>query len=96
MIYGTHRLYDADGRLTTNAVVETCDYVVTTTYPFECEKHSMLWYDAIYLSHARLKRVFLANDDLLSKYIAAGTVTDTLHAYAVTYEEDGVAITPLQ
>ena len=96
MIYGTHRLYDVDGHLTTNAVVETCDYVVTTTYAFECEKHSMLWYDAIYLSHARLKRAFLGSDDLLSKYIATGMATDTLHAYAVTYEEDGVAITPLQ
>ena len=66
MIYATHKLYNCMHSVTTYQVVETKEGRVSDIYNFECEKHSMLWYDAIILSKKDIKKEGISMNGLIN------------------------------
>lgn len=95
MIYATHRLYDCIHNVTTFQVVETNEGCVSDIYNFECEKHSMQWYDAIILSKKDIKnRVFRTFTEIL-EYLDCNNENSSLYAYGVTYDADGCILSRL-
>ena len=96
MIYATHKLYDCQHRVTTYRVVETKDGIVAEVYNFECEKHSMQWYDAIVLSSKNIiDCYFTAFSDIL-ECLDCNDKNTPLYAYGVTYDFDGVLLSRLK
>ena len=95
MIYATHKLYDCMQRVTTFKVVETKDGCVASIYDFECEKHSMLWYDAIVLSPKNQKNYFFKSLAEVLEYLKCDDCNVPLCAYGVTYEDDGCMLARL-
>ena len=96
MIYATHKLYDRDHQMTAFRVVETEDGLVSKIYNFECEKHSMLWYDAIVLSTKNRKNCFFETLDKVIEYLECNNDSRELRAYGVTYDTDGCMLTLLK
>lgn len=96
MIYATHKLYDCDHQMTTFRVVETENGLVSKIYNFECEKHSMLWYDAIVLSTKNRKKCFFESFDKVLEYLECNDDSRELRAYGVTYDTDGCMLTLLK
>ena len=96
MIYATHRLYDSKHHVTTYRVVETKDGCVSCIYNYECEKHSMQWYDAIVLSSNIYKEKFFDTITETLKYITKNNNESNLYAYGVKYDTDGYSITKLE
>ena len=95
MIYATHKLYDCMHRVTTYRVVETNDGYVTDIYDFECEKHSMQWYDAIVLSSKKQKDCFFETFVELLDSLDGNASDLSLYAYGVTFDFDGCLLSRL-
>lgn len=51
MFYATHRLHLPQQEPLKLYVVEACNGVVVSFFPFDGERQSMLWVDEIYASH---------------------------------------------
>ena len=94
MIYATHKLYDSQHRVTTHKVVETTDSFVSNIYDFECEKHSMQWYDAIVLSSKKQKNCFCRTINEAIELLVSNT-TEPLYAYGITYDTEGCQLSML-
>ena len=89
MIYATHKLYHSDRFVATFKVVETEDGCVSDVYDFECEKHSMVWYDAIVLSPDNCNHRFFATiAEALGFFGNSNSDTAQLYAYGITYDTD--------
>ncbi|MBE6303517.1 MAG: hypothetical protein E7089_06240 [Bacteroidales bacterium] len=95
MIYATHKLYDCMQRVTTFQVVETKNGCVSDISNFECEKHSMQWYDAIVLSSNKSKGCFLETFVQVLEYLACTGENNSLYAYGIICEPDGCTVTQL-
>ena len=95
MIYATHRLYDCMHNVTTFQVVETKEGRVSHVYDFECEKHSMLWYDAIILSKKDIKNRFFKTFAEILECLDCASENSLLYAYGVTYDADGCILSQL-
>ena len=94
-IYATHRLYEESQLVSKNMVVECCNGEVDSVYPFECEKHSMLWFDAIVLSKADCSGgIFKIQDDFFDS-ISSAVATDRLHAYGINADRDFCVVSRL-
>ena len=94
-IYATHRLYEESQLVSKNMVVECCNGEVDSVYPFECEKHSMLWFDAIVLSKADCSSgIFKSRNEFLD--IAASAVpSDRQYAYGINDDRDVCVVSRL-
>lgn len=95
MIYATHKLYDCKHCITTYRVVETDDGTVSDIYNFECEKHSMQWYDAIILSTKKQEGCFFKTFTEIIEYIGCNSDGTYIYAYGVTYDTDGYILSQL-
>ena len=95
MIYATHRLYDYNHEVTSHMVVETLDGCLAKTYPFECEKHSMQWYDAIILSSGIHKNCFCETISEFLELLASDDDKQPIYVYGVTYDTDGCMLSRL-
>ena len=94
-IYATHRLYEESLLVSKNMVVECCSGEVDSVYPFECEKHSMLWFDAIVLSKADCGNgIFKSRDEFLD-IVASAVPSDRLHAYGINDDRDVCVVSRL-
>ena len=90
MIYATHKLYDCLHQLTTFKVVVTENGYVSDICDFECEKHSMQWYDAIILSSKISKNSFFKTFSEVIEYLGSNCdKKEPIYAYGVTYDSDG-------
>ena len=97
MIYATHKLYDCLYQFTTFKVVVTENGYVSDIYDFECEKHSMQWYDAIILSPKISKNCFLKTLTEAIEYLNSNNdKKEPVYAYGVTYDSDGCILTLLK
>ena len=96
MIYATHKLYHSDRFVATFKVVEIEDGCVSNVYDFECEKHSMVWYDAIVLSPNNCNNRFFATiADVLRFFGNSNSDSLPLYAYGITYDTDECMVTRL-
>ena len=95
MIYATHSLYDYSHKETKYMVVETKDGCLAQIYPFECEKHSMQWYDAIILSSEIYKNCFYETLDEILELLVSANEKQATYVYGVTYDTDGYMLTRL-
>ena len=96
MIYATHRLYDCNHHVATFMVVETKDGLVSNIYNFECEKHSMLWYDAIVLSSKKQRNCFFETFEKVIEYLECNDEKRDIYAYGITHDTDGCMLTLLK
>jgi hypothetical protein len=96
MIVGTHRLYSSTTEALFQQVVEIEEGIVTKNYPFESELHSMVWYDAVILSHSHFEKCFFSTmEEALAFAASVSSVTHPCHAYGVTFHENGCLLEPL-
>lgn len=96
MIYATHKLYDSKQGVTTFQVVETKEGCVSAIYNFECEKHSMQWYDAIVLSSNEQKNSFFKTLAEVFEYLTTNdNDSECVYAYGVTFDDDGCSLSYL-
>lgn len=96
MIYATHRLYGCKHCVTTYKVVETNAGFVSRIYDFQCEKHSMQWYDAIILSSKEMKGSFFETFAEVLDYLYSNSDNEPVYAYGVTYDSDGCLLSVLR
>lgn len=96
MIYATHKLYDCKHCVTTYQVVETKDGCLSKIYGFECEKHSMQWYDAIVLSTKSVKGKYFGTFDEIIEYLDGDSEGFSFYVYGVTYDAGGCLLSPLK
>ena len=95
MIYATHKLYNCMHSVTTYQVVETKEGRVSDISNFECEYHSMLWYDAIILSKKDIKNRFFRTFAEILECLDCIHENSSVYAYGVTYDTDGCMLSKL-
>ena len=76
-------------------VVETENGCLAKTYPFECEKHSMQWYDAILLSSEIHKNCFCKTFNKFLELLPCNNDKQPVYVYGVTYDTDGCMLSRL-
>lgn len=96
MIYATHKLYDCNHRVTYYKVIETTNGYVSCICDFECEKHSMQWYDAIILSSKNGNNSFFKTLPEILEYLYSSSNNPPIYAYGVTYDSDGCVLSLLK
>lgn len=79
-----------------NMVVECSEEGVVAVFPFDCEMHSMLWYDAIVLTRADCTgRVFKDKADFFA-LLASAVPDDVMHVYGINVEKDACIVARLR
>lgn len=87
-IYAAHRLYEGSRLIAKNMVIECAEGRIETICPFELEKHSMQWYDAIVLSKADCRqRIFRSMEDFFV-FLDSADVYDRVCAYGINTEKE--------
>ncbi len=76
-------------------VVETKEGYLAQTYPFECEKHSMQWYDAIVLSSEIYKNCFCETFNEILELLVSDQDKQHIYVYGVIYDTDGYMLSRL-
>ncbi len=94
-IFATHRLYEESTLVAKNMVVECGAGGIVAIYPFEEEKHSMLWYDAIVLTKSDCRKITFKDAEDFFTFLESVHPLDKIVPYGINCEKECCMVTKL-